>query len=103
RNLIQNSTITSIFTPLIVGKTVTLVPEEQEIEALSNLLNSELNSDSDFSLVKLTPAHLKVLSQLKTSPPSPLLVKERGVEYFSTFFNRATVYTQVLEFDHILT
>ncbi|MEL7245425.1 MAG: condensation domain-containing protein, partial [Cyanobacteria bacterium J06573_2] len=73
-----DATITSIFTPLIVGKTVTLVPEEQEIEALSNLLNSELNSDSDFSLVKLTPAHLKVLSQLKTSPPSPLLVKERG-------------------------
>ncbi|MEO1187007.1 MAG: AMP-binding protein, partial [Cyanobacteria bacterium J06636_27] len=69
-----DATITSIFTPLIVGKTVTLVPEEQEIEALSNLLNS----DSDFSLVKLTPAHLKVLSQLKTSPPSPLLVKERG-------------------------
>ena len=63
----------------MVGKTVTLIPEEQEIETLSNLLNSKLNSESDFSLVKLTPAHLKVLSQLKTSPPSPLLNKERGV------------------------
>ncbi|MEM9927323.1 MAG: amino acid adenylation domain-containing protein [Cyanobacteria bacterium P01_D01_bin.50] len=55
-----DATITSIYTPLILGKTVTLIPEEQEIEALSNLLNS----DSDFSLVKLTPAHLGVLSQL---------------------------------------
>ncbi|MEO1378634.1 MAG: AMP-binding protein, partial [Cyanobacteria bacterium J06635_10] len=77
-----DATITSIYTPLIVGKTVTLIPEEQEIEALSYLLNSKLNtkskSDSDFSLVKLTPAHLGVLSQLETSPPSPLLVKERG-------------------------
>ncbi|MCJ8281909.1 MAG: condensation domain-containing protein, partial [Rivularia sp. ALOHA_DT_140] len=63
-----DATITSIFTPLIVGKTVTLIREEQEIEALSNLLNTKSNSDSDFSLVKLTPAHLKVLSQLKTSP-----------------------------------
>ena len=77
-----DATITSIYTPLMVGKTVTLVPEEQEIEALSSLLNSKLNtksnSDSDFSLVKLTPAHLGVLSQLETSPPSPLLSKERG-------------------------
>ncbi|MBE9214963.1 amino acid adenylation domain-containing protein [Plectonema cf. radiosum LEGE 06105] len=69
-----DATITSLYAPLMVGKTVTLVPEEQEIEALSSLLNSE----SDFSLVKLTPAHLKVLSQMKTSPPSPLLGKERG-------------------------
>ncbi|MEO1431045.1 MAG: amino acid adenylation domain-containing protein [Cyanobacteria bacterium J06633_8] len=63
-----DATITSIYTPLIVGKTVSLIPEEQEIEALSSLLNSKLNtksnSDSDFSLVKLTPAHLGVLSQL---------------------------------------
>ncbi|MEO0686482.1 MAG: AMP-binding protein, partial [Cyanobacteria bacterium J06649_11] len=74
-----DATITSIFTPLIVGKTVTLILEEQEIKTLSNLLNTKSNSDSDFSLVKLTPAHLKVLSQLETSPPSPLLDKERGV------------------------
>ncbi len=74
-----DATITSLYAPLMVGKTVTLIPEEQEIEALSNLLNSESNSNNDFSLVKLTPAHLKVLSQLETSPPSPLLNKERGV------------------------
>lgn len=58
-----DATITSLYAPLIVGKTVTLVPEEQEIETLSSLLNSE----SDFSLVKLTPAHLKVLSQLNNN------------------------------------
>ena len=55
-----DATITSLYTPLIVGKTVTLLSEEEEIETLSHLLNSE----SNFSLVKLTPAHLKVLSQL---------------------------------------
>ena len=79
-----DATITSLYAPLMVGKTVTLVPEEQEIEALSSLLNS----DSDFSLVKLTPAHLKVLSQLRTSPPSPLLGKERGDMRSSPLLNK---------------
>ncbi|MEM6404157.1 MAG: amino acid adenylation domain-containing protein, partial [Cyanobacteria bacterium P01_D01_bin.116] len=73
-----DATITSLFTPLIVGKTVTLIPEEQEIEALNNLLNSKSNSksnsDSDFSLVKLTPAHLGVLSHLNNNNVETLYV-----------------------------
>ncbi|MGD1912592.1 MAG: amino acid adenylation domain-containing protein [Rivularia sp. (in: cyanobacteria)] len=78
-----DATITSIYTPLIVGKTVTLIPEEQEIEALSSLLNSKLNtksnSDSDFSLVKLTPAHLKVLSQLNNNNVETLYITSPNV------------------------
>ncbi|MEG4288204.1 amino acid adenylation domain-containing protein [Microcoleus sp. C2C3] len=55
-----DATITSLLSPLLVGQKVVLLPEEQEIEALS----AALRSYSDFSLVKITPAHLDILSQL---------------------------------------
>jgi amino acid adenylation domain-containing protein len=55
-----DATITSWFTPLLAGRTVTLVDESAEIEALSALLQSEEN----FSLVKITPAHLEALSHI---------------------------------------
>ncbi|GAA6624124.1 amino acid adenylation domain-containing protein [Scytonema sp. NUACC26] len=53
-------TITSLFSPLLVGKSIVLLPEEQGIEALSNALRTY----KDFSLVKITPAHLELLSRL---------------------------------------
>ena len=55
-----DATITSLFSPLLVGKKVILVPEENEIEALSTLLSSQ----ADVSLIKITPTHLEILSQL---------------------------------------
>ncbi|MBR8840829.1 MAG: amino acid adenylation domain-containing protein, partial [Stigonema ocellatum SAG 48.90 = DSM 106950] len=55
-----DATITSLFSPLLVGQKVLLLPQKQEIEALSAVLSSQ----SDFSLVKLTPAHLELLAQL---------------------------------------
>ena len=55
-----DATITSLLTPLLAGRSVVLLPEEQEVEALG----AALSSGSDFSLVKLTPAHLKMLSQM---------------------------------------
>ncbi|WP_196527757.1 non-ribosomal peptide synthetase [Nostoc commune] len=55
-----DATITSLYSPLLVGKPLVLLPEAEEIEALSNALNSQTN----FSLVKLTPAHLGILRQL---------------------------------------
>jgi amino acid adenylation domain-containing protein len=55
-----DATITSIFSPLLVGQKVVLVPEKQEIEALVSLLQSCHN----FSLVKITPAHLEILKHL---------------------------------------
>lgn len=58
-----DATITSLFSPLLVGQKVVLVPEEEEIEALSILLCSQ----SNFSLVKITPAHLEMLNQLLPS------------------------------------
>nr|AXN93615.1 PuwG [Anabaena sp. UHCC-0399] len=55
-----DATITSLFSPLMVGKQVVLLPERQEIEALCSVLRSK----TQFSLVKLTPAHLELLNQI---------------------------------------
>ena len=61
-----DATITGLFSPLLVGKPVFLVSPHQEIEALSQALQSH----HQLSLVKLTPAHLALLSQLL--PPDSL-------------------------------
>ncbi|MBD2606574.1 non-ribosomal peptide synthetase [Scytonema hofmannii FACHB-248] len=51
-------TITSLFSPLLVGCQVELIPEDQSIESLGNVLRQE----SNLSLVKITPAELLLLS-----------------------------------------
>jgi amino acid adenylation domain-containing protein len=51
-------TVTSIYAPLLSGRTVALAPADLNIENLSNTLRQS----SDFSLLKLTPAHLDVLA-----------------------------------------
>ncbi len=56
-------TITSLFSPLIVGRQVELLPENQEIVNLAQTLKSRNN----LSLVKITPAHLELLSQQLSS------------------------------------
>jgi amino acid adenylation domain-containing protein len=56
-------TITSLFPPLLAGRTAVLIPEDSTLEALSVALRT-----GDFSLVKLTPSHLEALSH-KHSPP----------------------------------
>jgi amino acid adenylation domain-containing protein/non-ribosomal peptide synthase protein (TIGR01720 family) len=55
-----DATITSLFSPLLVGKMVVLLSEEGEIEALK----TALCSNTKFSLVKITPAHLEILNHL---------------------------------------
>ncbi|MGF1540613.1 MAG: amino acid adenylation domain-containing protein [Pleurocapsa sp.] len=55
-----DATITSVFSPLLVGRKVVLLPEEDEIEELKKALCS----GTKFSLVKITPAHLEILSHL---------------------------------------
>jgi amino acid adenylation domain-containing protein len=52
-------TITSLFSPLLVGSQVKLLPENQGIE----MLYTALSQSSNLSLVKLTPAHLELLAQ----------------------------------------
>src|SRR2546421_3469979 len=52
-------TVTSLFSPLVSGQAITLVAEEQGAEGLA----SALRTGADYSLVKLTPAHVQLLSQ----------------------------------------
>ncbi|HYG65587.1 MAG TPA: amino acid adenylation domain-containing protein, partial [Thermoanaerobaculia bacterium] len=52
-------TVTSLFLPLLAGGTVTLLPEEQGVEALRDVLRE----DHRFGLLKLTPAHLAFLGE----------------------------------------
>jgi amino acid adenylation domain-containing protein len=56
-------TVTSLFGPLLVGRTVHLLPDEQGIESLAGALRAA----TGYSLVKLTPAHLQLL-QLQIPP-----------------------------------
>ena len=53
-------TVTSLFAPLLVGQKLVLVPATQEMEALGEILRTS----SDFSFIKLTPAHLTLLNQV---------------------------------------
>jgi surfactin family lipopeptide synthetase A len=52
-------TITSLFSPLLVGQRAILLPEDQGIE----MLQTALRNGRDFTLLKITPAHVKLLSQ----------------------------------------
>jgi|GEM_PF-937530 len=55
-------TVTSLLSPLLAGQRVILLAEQPEIESL----RETLRAGADFSLVKITPAHLEILSH--TSP-----------------------------------
>jgi amino acid adenylation domain-containing protein len=52
-------TVTSLFGPLVSGRSANLLSEEEGIESLGNALGRE----SGYSLLKLTPSHVEVLAQ----------------------------------------
>src|SRR6202008_1095052 len=54
-----DATVTSLFLPLLCGKRAVLLPQDQQLE----LLASD-HAAGDFSLLKLTPAHIDILNQL---------------------------------------
>ncbi len=58
-----DATVTALFPALIKGKTLYLVDSEDELDGLKNTLRT----NDKFSLVKITPAHLEVLSNLLES------------------------------------
>jgi len=58
--LVFDATVTGLYLPLIAGKKVVLLPENGQIEALAELLAK----GDEFTLVKLTPAHLQALEAL---------------------------------------
>lgn len=51
-------TITGLFSPLLVGRKVELLPQNLDVEALATALRNK----SNYSLVKITPAQLELLS-----------------------------------------
>lgn len=53
-------TVTSLFSPLMVGRSVILLPDNNGAESLAAALKSETR----FSIVKVTPAHLLALEAL---------------------------------------
>lgn len=53
-------TVTGLFTPLLAGRKVRLLKEDQGIDSLVESLRDE----GGFSLVKLTPTHMEMLSQM---------------------------------------
>lgn len=52
--------VTSIFPPLITGQCINLVADEKGIEGVADMLLS----GTDFSLLKITPAHLDAVRQM---------------------------------------
>jgi amino acid adenylation domain-containing protein len=54
-----DATITSLYLPLICGRTTILIREKQEIEALATIVKNA----EHLSLVKITPSHLEILNQ----------------------------------------
>ena len=52
-------TVTSLYGPLVSGRRVDLLSEEKGIEALATAMSRE----RDYSLVKITPAHLDLLAE----------------------------------------
>ncbi|HEX7273274.1 MAG TPA: amino acid adenylation domain-containing protein [Casimicrobiaceae bacterium] len=58
-------TVTSLFGPLLAGRTVDLLPDSSGMDALA----TKLSTTHGYSLVKLTPAHLELLAA-QLSPES---------------------------------
>lgn len=63
--------ITSLFPPLLTGGAVRLLGEGDEISSLCE----EFESRRDYSLVKLTPAHLDAISRLRIDSHAPTGVR----------------------------
>jgi amino acid adenylation domain-containing protein len=52
--------LTSLFSPLLAGRTVHLLPDDAGVEGLARMLQS----GGEFTVVKLTPSHLDALDQI---------------------------------------
>jgi amino acid adenylation domain-containing protein len=63
-------TITSLFPPLLTGRSAVLLREDPTLEALTDALRA-----GDYGLVKLTPAHLEALSHKLSPEQSGLLTR----------------------------
>ncbi len=67
-------TVTSLLAPLTTGRTVRLVPDAAGVEGLADLFAQA----SDLSLVKITPAHLKLLGEQLAERGTPASGRTRS-------------------------
>jgi amino acid adenylation domain-containing protein len=65
-----DATVTSLYCPLLSGRSVVLVADGQELEGLEQLLQQP----TQWSLIKISPAHLQVLGQRLQSAKLPCTV-----------------------------
>tara|TARA_R110000868_G_scaffold405943_1_gene685862 strand:+ start:184 stop:7215 length:7032 start_codon:yes stop_codon:yes gene_type:complete len=68
-----DATVLSFWLPLFAGKPVHLMPEEGAVEALAE----KLAAGADYGFVKMTPAHLDLLAELK-----PVAAQASGARMF---------------------
>jgi len=66
-SLAFDATVTGLFAPLLVGCTVTLAPETKDVEIVGSILKESDN----YSIIKITPAHLELLGQQLTPEEAP--------------------------------
>ncbi|AKJ30063.1 non-ribosomal peptide synthetase [Caldimonas brevitalea] len=66
-----DATITSLYTPLLCGRTVVLVRDGDELAGLEALLRQ----GKAWSLIKITPAHLDALGRRLQANPAPCAVR----------------------------
>nr|WP_129677795.1 non-ribosomal peptide synthetase [Candidatus Chloroploca sp. Khr17] len=64
-----DGTLPALFAPLLVGKQVSLLPEERQFDLLSGALRE---AEEPFSLIKGTPTHLNLLHRLIGQPRATL-------------------------------
>jgi amino acid adenylation domain-containing protein len=60
-------TITSLFSPLLAGRAVEIFPPCRDVE----LLREAFRTPRDYSLIKITPAHLELLSKQISADEAP--------------------------------
>ncbi|MCI0665625.1 MAG: amino acid adenylation domain-containing protein [Acidobacteria bacterium] len=85
-------TITSLFTPLLSGCCVVLLPEDGGIEALG----TSIRDVGNYSLLKITPAHLDFLNQLvetdyPLNPTNALIIGGDALQWGSLSLWRRSV------------
>ena len=69
-----DATVTSLFLPVLSGKLVRLLPEDKQFEILASGDAGSVN----FSLLKLTPAHIDILKRWAPMEPSQSILKFWG-------------------------
>jgi len=70
-SLAFDATITGLYAPLLAGRSVYMIPETNDLEIVTTVLKAHKN----FSLVKITPAHLEMIGEQLESEDAADLVR----------------------------